>query len=58
MGKGRPFGRALHSNVTPMGRWAPKANAHARCVGVKLIGQRGGGIAGVRQRFTAASKSC
>ena len=33
-------------------------NRFNRCVGGKLIGQRGGGRAGVRNRFTSAAKSC
>lgn len=58
MGKGRLLARAMKSKITPFGRWAPPANAHARCVGVELGGQTGGGTAGVRSRFTAASKKC
>ncbi len=57
MGRGRPF--AGHKIVPPSGaRWAPKPSKHARCVGRKLIGQKGGGQAGVRARFNAASKEC
>ena len=60
MGKGRLLSHAAHSKVTPPAgsRWAPPANAHARCVGAKLFGQKGGGRNGVRERFTAASKAC
>lgn len=58
MGKGRFLAHAMKSKITPFGRWAPKPNAHARCVGTKLIGKTGGGIAGVRTRFTEASKAC
>ena len=58
MGKGRPYATALKSNVTPTGRWAPKANAHARCVGRELYRKNGGGRMGVQTRFIAASKSC
>lgn len=58
MGKGRRWSRAMSSNVTPNGRWAPPPNAHARCVGTKLIGKTGGGTAGVRTRFVQASKDC
>ncbi len=60
MGKGRILSHAAHSKVTPPAgsRWAPPANAHARCVGTKLFGQKGGGRSGVRERFTAASKAC
>ena len=57
MGRGRPF--AGHKIVPPKGaRWAPKPNKHARCVGTKLLGQKGGGRGGVRSRFVAASKAC
>ena len=60
MGKGRLLSHAAHSKVTPPAgsRWAPPPNAHARCVGAKLFGQKGGGRNGVRERFTAASKAC
>lgn len=58
MGKGRLWGSAMKSKVTPTGRWAPPPNRHARCVGVALGGHDGGGKAGVRNRFTAASKEC
>ena len=60
MAKGRTLGRAVHSKVTPPAgmRWAPPANAHARCVGGELRGKKGGGRAGVAERFTSASKAC
>ena len=60
MGKGRTLGRAVHSKVTPPAgtRWAPPANAHARCVGAELRGKTGGGQPGVWSRFTNASKAC
>mgnify|MGYP001609219693 CR=1 FL=1 len=58
MGRGRPLARAWRSKITPTGRWAPPANAHARCVGRELGGKRGGDKYAVRNRFTAASKSC
>ena len=58
MGKGRPWSRALRSKVTPTGRWVPKTNSHAACVGMKLAGKNGGGRGGVKTRFTAASKEC
>jgi len=58
MGKGRPLMTALKSKITPFGRWAPPANAHARCVGAALYGKTGGGRMGVRERFTEASKKC
>ena len=55
MGKGRPWSRALRSKVTPTGRWVPKTNSHAACVGMVLDGKTGKGPKG---RFTAASKAC
>lgn len=58
MGKGRLWTRALKSRVTPTGRWAPPANPHAVCVGMKLYGQKGGGRQGVKSRFINASKGC
>jgi len=60
MGKGRILSHAAHSRVTPPAgsRWAPPANAHARCVGAALYGKTGGGRSGVRERFTEASKKC
>lgn len=57
MGRGRAF--AGHKIVPPSGaRWAPKPNAHARCVGRMLYGQRGGGKGGVMARFVAATQAC
>lgn len=58
MGKGRFLARAWRSKITPTGRWAPRANARARCMGNHLAGKTGGGKAGVRERFVAASGSC
>ena len=60
MGKGRTLSHAMRSRVSPPAgmRWVAPANAHARCVGEKLRGQRGGGRNGVISRFTAASKGC
>ena len=58
MGKGRLWPRALKSRVTPSGRWAPKANSHAICVGMKLFGKTGGGIQAVKTRFIEATKAC
>ena len=60
MGKGRTLGAAMRSRVTPPAgmRWAPPANAHARCVGTALYGKTGGGRSGVRERFTEATKKC
>ncbi len=58
MGRGRPLARAWRSSITPTGRWAPRPNSHARCVGTELMGKSGGGRGGVRARFIAATKSC
>jgi hypothetical protein len=58
MGKGRPWSMALRSKVTPTGRWVPKTNSHAACVGMALAGKNGGGRGGVKMRFTTASKEC
>lgn len=58
MGKGRAWSRALRSKVTPTGRWVPKTNSHAICVGMALHGKNGGGRAGVKARFITASKEC
>lgn len=58
MGRGRLWGRALRSKVTPSGRWAPKTNSHAACVGMVLSGKKGGNRGAVKIRFTAASKGC
>lgn len=58
MGKGRPWSRALRSKVTPTGRWVPKTNSHAACVGMELSGKNGGGRSGVKKRFTEASEKC
>ncbi len=58
MGKGRLWGSAMRSKVTPTGRWAPPPNGQARCVGRQLQDKDGGGKGGVRSRFTTASKAC
>jgi len=58
MGKGRMWGRALKSKVTATGRWVPKTNSHAVCVGMALSGKSGGGRNGVKTRFITASKEC
>jgi len=58
MGKGRMWSRALRSKVTPSGRWVPKTNSHAACVGMKLGGKTGGTRSDVKRRFTIASKEC
>lgn len=60
MGRGRTLGRAVSSKVVPskLLRWAPKPNAHARCVASKLKGQTGGGRLAAQTRFTQASKAC
>jgi hypothetical protein len=57
MGKGRTLGHAMRSRVSPPAgmRWVAPANAHARCVGNVMRGQRGGDP---RNRFTSASKRC
>ncbi len=53
MGKGRYLMHALKSKITPFGRWAPKPNARARCMGQALRGG-GGGIT----NFIKASDAC
>lgn len=58
MGKGRTLARAMHSKITPLGRWVAPANSHARCVGSELRGKKGGDRSAVKNRFTDASKSC
>lgn len=61
MGVGRPWPALISGRikVSPRtGRVVPPPNAHARCVGSKLFGKRGGGRNGVRERFTDASKEC
>lgn len=58
MGKGRVWSRALRSKVTPTGRWVPKTNSHAICVGLELHGKTGGGRSGAKSRFIAATKGC
>lgn len=35
-----------------------ETSAFNRCVGGKLFGQKGGGRASVRERFSAAAKEC
>jgi len=60
MGKGRTLGHAMRSRVSPPAgmRWVAPANDHARCVGAELFGKKGGGQAGVRQRFRLTTKAC
>ncbi len=58
MGKGRQFARALKSKVTPTGRWVPKTNSHAVCVGMVLDNKTGGGRSGQKLRFVKATKGC
>ncbi|MFH1031106.1 MAG: hypothetical protein V1767_00845 [Chloroflexota bacterium] len=58
MGKGRIFGTALRSKVTPTGRWVPKTNSHAACVGMVLDGKTGGTRGDVKKRFVKATKGC
>jgi len=53
MGKGRTMARAMKSKITPFGRWCPKPNARARCMGTLLQGGHGG-----RQAFADASAKC
>jgi len=53
MRKGRFLGRAMKSKITPFGRWAPKPNARARCMGNELKGGKGG-----RTAFIDASGKC
>ena len=36
MGKGRFLAHAMKSKITPYGRWCPKPNARARCMGREL----------------------
>ena len=53
MGKGRYLAHAMRSKITPFGRWVPKPNARARCMGQALRGGSGG-IA----NFIKASDTC
>lgn len=55
MGKGRFLTHAAHSKITPPAgsRWAPKANARARCMGREL-GPRGSH----RGDWMGASNAC
>jgi len=53
MGKGRYLGHAMKSKITPYGRWCPKPNARARCMGREL---RPGGSH--RGDFMGASNAC
>ena len=53
MGKGRYLAHAMRSKITPFGRWCPKPNARARCMGMELRGGAGG-IA----NFIKASSAC
>ena len=52
MGKGRTLAHAMKSKITPFGRWCPRANARARCMGRELEGKHG------MQAFMAASNAC
>ena len=58
MGKGRVWARALRSKVTPSGRWVPKTNSHAACVGMVLSGKKGGTRGDQKIRFVKATKGC
>jgi hypothetical protein len=49
---------ALKSKVSPTGRWVPKTNSHAICVGMKLHDKTGGGRSGQKARFIEATKAC
>ncbi len=53
MGKGRTLAHAMKSKITPFGRWCPKPNARARCMGNELQGKGGG-----RTAFLNASEKC
>ena len=55
MGRGRYLSHAAHSKVVPpIGmRWAPKPNARARCMGIKLKEFGGGAV-----NFLRASGQC
>ena len=53
MGKGRTLAHAMKSKITPFGRWCPRPNARARCMGMKLEGGSGG-----RAAFMSASDAC
>jgi len=53
MGRGRYLAHAMRSKITPFGRWCPKPNARARCMGTVLQGGSGG-----RAAFVAASDKC
>jgi hypothetical protein len=50
MGKGRLMSRAVKSKITPLGRWCPKPNARARCMGQKIKLEK--------KTFMEASGSC
>ncbi len=58
MGKGRIMSRAVRSKITPLGRWVPKTNSHAACVGMVLDGKKGGSRGAQKLRFTTASQGC
>jgi len=49
MGKGRTLSHAFKSKITPFGRWCPKPNARARCMGREM---RAG------KKFMDASGAC
>ena len=53
MGKGRTMAHAMKSKITPFGRWCPKPNARARCMGRKMSG-----VEGPRMNFFEASGAC
>jgi len=53
MGKGRRLSHAMKSKITPFGRWCPKPNARARCMGREL-----GPGGSSRGNFMDASSKC
>jgi len=54
MGKGRYLAHAMRSKITPFGRWCPKPNARARCMGMALRG----GSGDPKANFVKASGPC
>jgi len=50
MGKGRTLSHAMKSKITPFGRWCPKPNARARCIGRAIREEK--------VSFTKASDNC
>lgn len=64
MGKGRTLAQAMKSKITPFGRWVPKPNANARCVGLALSGfhPKAGSTAEkraeIKSNFSSAASGC